>query len=86
VPWIFILILSQSKETPSEKLGSNLRRIFIERGSDFFEQRDNPHKTNDQSKPVNEGETDTESDDPVPKTMTVEELYMMRMEILPQLL
>ncbi|KAF8165297.1 subunit 17 of mediator complex-domain-containing protein [Crassisporium funariophilum] len=83
----------EPKETSSAKLDSNLRRIFIERGADFFDRKEGLQSRPDTTN-AEEPELDTsvvtdneEPSDPerVSKAMTTEELYSMRMEILPQL-
>lgn len=69
------------REDPTSKIGKNLARIFQEKGHDFFDkyllgsfvEKDEA----DEEKPK-------ESDDNV-QPMTPEELFKMRMEILPQL-
>jgi mediator of RNA polymerase II transcription subunit 17 len=76
--------ICQSKEPPSAKLASTLTKIFAERGFDIFEKRDDPSRTD-------EG-PDTSPDDMIDETdaaqkpMSVDELYAMRMEIMPHLL
>ncbi|KAF9534277.1 subunit 17 of mediator complex-domain-containing protein [Crepidotus variabilis] len=77
----------EPKQAPSARLETNLRRIFIERGSDFFEKRDDPTRTkDDNTKDPKDVEDIAENDPDVPpKPMTVEELFAMRMEIIPQL-
>jgi mediator of RNA polymerase II transcription subunit 17, fungi type len=73
-------------------LGDNLRRIFTERGADFFEQ--NPpgfletgvlrsSEPKEQSNEADEEDSDEESGESKP--MTVDELFKMRMEIMPNL-
>lgn len=80
-----------SQESPGAKLGDNLKRIFLERGYDFFEQDDeermaNKDATKEKVKEVKDamksGE-DTHASDIKP--MSLEELNNMRMELLPQL-
>lgn len=77
------------KETASAKLGASLRRIFLERGTDFFERKEGPENTvqaavGDTGIPRDPA-THTPSGS-TQKIMTVEELHAMRSEILPQLL
>ncbi|KDR83691.1 hypothetical protein GALMADRAFT_55752 [Galerina marginata CBS 339.88] len=81
----------EPRESASVKLETNLRRIFLERGADFFERRDGllsdskPQNTAG-AEQVENGEEDVAGDsDPVTKTMSVEELYAMRVEIMPHL-
>lgn len=69
------------REDPISKIGENLRRIFVEKGHDFFDK----HLTGselDKDEVVEERQK--EHDDNV-QPMTPEELFKMRMEILPQL-
>jgi mediator of RNA polymerase II transcription subunit 17, fungi type len=80
-----------SKQNPTSVLRDNLRRIFIERGFDFFEKQKGasleehvlasgePAEVKDAVK----GDIDG---NPTTKIMSTEELFNMRMEILPQLL
>lgn len=83
----------EPKENPTKQLGENLRRIFIERGVDFFE-RNGGHvledgTLNQESVSKDNAETeaaDGDDDEATLKVMTSEELFKMRMEILPQLL
>jgi mediator of RNA polymerase II transcription subunit 17 len=80
-----------SKQSSTSALGENLRRIFIERGFDFFDKHkgvplqdalasDQRVRAEDASEPVKS------KANPATKIMTTEELFDMRMEILPQLL
>jgi mediator of RNA polymerase II transcription subunit 17 len=76
-----------SKENAAQGLGDKLRRVFIERGADFFER--SPSSLIDEEVAVEEGQgdaNDNDEDEAMAKFMTMEELYKMRMEILPQLL
>ncbi|KAJ4478166.1 subunit 17 of mediator complex-domain-containing protein [Lentinula aciculospora] len=81
----------EPKETPTEVLGRNLQRIFEERGLDFFERLkdgslqsdvlpsiDAADKQEDESK-------DATSDDEGGHTMTKDELYTLKIEVMPQL-
>lgn len=74
-----------SKEPASARLASNLTKIFAERGFDIFEKRDGPSTTD-------EGPDTFVDDDLVDekgaaqKPMTVDELYAMRVEVMPHLL
>lgn len=83
------------KEIPATKLGDNLRRIFQERGTDFFEKNKNLLKEDraesEDKQPKLEASDAVENlqlaqAQDLPKVMTVEELFAMRSEILPQLL
>ncbi|KAG2042791.1 subunit 17 of mediator complex-domain-containing protein [Suillus americanus] len=78
-------------QDPIKLLGENLRRIFIERGVDFFERQDALRATGDLSIPQT---LDTKDDKVEPDQqeegvsnahMNPEELFKMRMEIMPQL-
>ncbi|KAL4241971.1 Mediator of RNA polymerase II transcription subunit 17 [Abortiporus biennis] len=64
-------------------LGENLHRIFLERGHDFFDKR---HDQPREELPADEGE-DSRQKSPSEATqpMSPEELFKMRMEIVPQL-
>jgi mediator of RNA polymerase II transcription subunit 17, fungi type len=73
-------------------LGENLRRIFIERGVDFFERQDTLRATGDLSIPQaldtkdDKVESDQQEEGVSKAHMNPEELFKMRMEIMPQLL
>ncbi|KAF8205025.1 subunit 17 of mediator complex-domain-containing protein [Pholiota molesta] len=80
----------EPKETSTTKLEANLRRIFLERGSDFFEKNESAHlgRYGPSGVVVHEDsaeEPSPEEPDSIPKSMTMEELYKMKSEILPQL-
>ncbi|KAI0081763.1 hypothetical protein K474DRAFT_1635087 [Panus rudis PR-1116 ss-1] len=66
------------------KIGKNLHRIFLERGHDFFEKGIENSRI-----PSSEGDdvdADNEKEDTAAaQTMSPEELFRMRMEIIPQL-
>ncbi|KAJ6536623.1 subunit 17 of mediator complex-domain-containing protein [Mycena sp. CBHHK59/15] len=71
---------------PGKALGERLRRVFAERGLDFFERNDGhinalSATTDDASEPADD-EAQTEV---AAGPMTPEDLYKMRMEVLPQL-
>lgn len=70
-------------EDPISKVGENLRRIFLERGVDFFERYSGgveiPKDEASDEKPKDE------ADDMQIQPMTPEELLKMRMDIMPQL-
>ncbi|PPQ98517.1 hypothetical protein CVT24_004008 [Panaeolus cyanescens] len=84
--FIYEPVLSQA-----EKRDVNLRRIFQERGHNFFEIHDATATASICPSTINEEEPSQDSDlgakaeTDVRKTMTVEELYAMRSEIMPQL-
>ncbi|KAI9508929.1 subunit 17 of mediator complex-domain-containing protein [Russula earlei] len=77
-------------EHPGTKLGENLRRIFVERGLDFFDQDEEQRKA---SKPIDGQVAAPQSKDAVnqlsdgqtTESMSPEALSNMRLEILPQL-
>jgi mediator of RNA polymerase II transcription subunit 17, fungi type len=80
-------------EQPGTRLGENLRRMFLERGLDFFNQDEEQRQAN---KPVTEdhaASSQSRENDNVNKlsdgqnteTMSPEALSNMRLEILPQL-
>ncbi|RDB22683.1 Mediator of RNA polymerase II transcription subunit 17 [Hypsizygus marmoreus] len=79
----------EPKESSTKILGENLRRIFTERGVDFFDRVEGGSQTQESSLAI---EDEDKSRTPEPsdesaatQSMTVEELFKMRMEILPQL-
>jgi mediator of RNA polymerase II transcription subunit 17 len=93
----FMLTISRlaRKEIPATRLGENLRRIFQERGTDFFKKNKNPVQrefAESEDKQLHlEASNTAENEQSVetknlPEVMTVEELFAMRSEILPQLL
>ncbi|KAL0574670.1 hypothetical protein V5O48_007286 [Marasmius crinis-equi] len=83
------------KESTAKLLGENLRRIFIERGPDFFEKNPNGFlksgalnselATKDPQDEPGLKADESETDEMTVKPMTVEELFKMRMEVMPQL-
>ncbi|KAG2077367.1 hypothetical protein BDR04DRAFT_1132147 [Suillus decipiens] len=78
-------------QDPTKLLGENLRRIFIERGVDFFERQDALRATGDLSIPQaldtkdDKDEPDQQEEGISKAHMNPEELFKMRMEIMPQL-
>ncbi|KAG5649016.1 hypothetical protein DXG03_000365 [Asterophora parasitica] len=79
----------EQKESSTKTLGENLRRIFIERGVDFFD-RTKGHESEERPASVEDEESSDTSEHPneatsMAQTMTVEELFKMRTEIIPQL-
>ncbi|KAG6890572.1 hypothetical protein C0992_000580 [Termitomyces sp. T32_za158] len=78
-------------ENPAKTVGDNLRRIFIERGADFF---DRNHRHEQEQSPLTH-DVDTcdasdtsespEQDSSSTQAMNVEELLRMRADIIPQL-
>lgn len=82
-------MLSCRKETSSARLDANLRRIFLERGADFFDRKEGLHSSSTRLEIKQSHSIDDDAPDEsenTSKSMTVEELYAMRMELLPQLL
>jgi mediator of RNA polymerase II transcription subunit 17 len=73
---------------PQKSLAERLRRVFAERGLDFFDRNTNGLASL-AAAPTDSDDT-PEEDEPLPETapgpMTPEELYKMRVEVLPQLL
>ncbi|KAG6828400.1 hypothetical protein H0H92_008142 [Tricholoma furcatifolium] len=74
----------EKKESSTKILGDNLRRIFIERGVDFFEKnKDQRMFKRDAAENADvEHSEDAEQDSPTTRHMNVEELMKMRSEIL----
>ncbi|KAF8843129.1 hypothetical protein BDN67DRAFT_924851 [Paxillus ammoniavirescens] len=79
-------------ENPTTVLGENLGRIFLERGIDFFERQDHLSSAGDgqvaqprESSPVPDEDGDHTVADSTKLSMSPEELFKMRMEIIPQL-
>jgi hypothetical protein len=84
---VFIL----RKESSSARLDTNLRRIFLERGADFFDRKEGLQSSSTrleikQSQGIDDASVASIESENTSKSMTVEELYAMRMELLPQLL
>ncbi|KAE9410597.1 hypothetical protein BT96DRAFT_984108 [Gymnopus androsaceus JB14] len=82
----------EPKETPSEVLGRNLQRILEERGQDFFERLKDgsiesgvlPSVNEEQEEEAKDVASDDEDEDSG-HTMTKDELYKLKMEVMPQL-
>ncbi|EKM59963.1 uncharacterized protein PHACADRAFT_250784 [Phanerochaete carnosa HHB-10118-sp] len=70
-------------EDPISKIGENLRRIFLERGVDFFERYHNGIEAAKDE--ASEEKPKDEAGDVQIQPMTPEELFRMRMDIMPQL-
>ena len=68
------------REEPASKLGKNLERIFLERGRDFFDKDALGAET---AKENDEEKEPAARDNSQP--MTPDELFKMRMEVMPQL-
>lgn len=74
------------KDNPSARLGANLRRIFVERGLDFFDRISGDAFISSNSSDNEEvAETKSDEDEHEPKTMKYEDLREMREEILKNL-
>lgn len=79
------------KEDPSKVLSEKLRRIFSERGVDFFDKfqgdlvSEGAPTDAQASQDADAAATGDIAEDVHQHAMTPEELYKMRMEILPQL-
>ncbi|KAK7061769.1 mediator of RNA polymerase II transcription subunit 17 [Favolaschia claudopus] len=81
---------------PQKSLAERLRRVFAERGVDFFERNANdlssltadpkePSAEDDQSDGDEEPAGEEKDESATPGPMTPEDLYKMRVEVLPQL-
>ncbi|KAI6047138.1 subunit 17 of mediator complex-domain-containing protein [Pisolithus marmoratus] len=77
----------ETPEHPTKLLGENLRRIFNERGVDFFERQDSlPSGVAQPLDAADQPNEDEESVlDPAKTVLTPEELYNLRKECIPQL-
>lgn len=80
------------RESTSQKLGHDFSRIFAERGADFFEKvkthglNDDTGSSSGQSDQVDESSKQIDSEKQAAvHPMTPEELFQMRVEMLPQL-
>ncbi|KAI0638177.1 subunit 17 of mediator complex-domain-containing protein [Trametes polyzona] len=77
------------RDDPIEAIGVKLRRVFQERGLDFFEKQKNsrtlppPQSQNATIQEEDTAESDAQTE--TSHTMTPEELHKMRMNLLPQL-
>lgn len=71
-------------ETASEKLSDDIRRIFLERGTDFFRKDPSERQRLDELQKA-EGEKSDDEEDEKGRPMTAEELWPMREELLRQL-
>ncbi len=80
------------KQTTSQVLGENLRRIFLERGVDFFEKTkdgnlaDRIAEAHVDVKDTSLDTSENDDEEDGPSIMTSEELFKMRSEITSQLL
>ncbi|KAF9009018.1 subunit 17 of mediator complex-domain-containing protein [Cyathus striatus] len=94
-PFLFWRIshLLGMKESSSARLRKDLKRIFNERGADFFERKSTLHGQESQSQGDNDSkapgaeteENVDETDENDIKPMSMEELHRMRTEIFPHL-
>lgn len=77
----------ESPENPTKLLGENLRRIFFERGVDFFERQDSLPSGVAQSLEAADQPSEDEENalDPAKTVLTSEELLSLRMECIPRL-
>lgn len=87
------MLIGLSPENLTRLLGENLRRIFIERGHDFFERQDNLRSGGESivAQPLETTEhldTDEEvtEESATRASLSPEELFNMRRECIPQLL
>ncbi|KAI0089208.1 subunit 17 of mediator complex-domain-containing protein [Irpex rosettiformis] len=71
----------EPREDPTTKIGKNLTRIFQEKGHDFFDK----YSLGSQSDAEEVDEDKQKEQDDNVQPMTPEELFRMRIEILPQL-
>lgn len=79
-----LLILVVRREDPTAAVGTKLRRIFLERGLDFFEaEKDACTTVHDVQDEENDGDTTPGEGKAAELShhMTPEELYKMRMEL-----
>lgn len=76
-----LTVCTTRREDPASKIGEKLRRVFIEKGHGFFDKYV-AGTLLDKVEVVEEKQKD--ADDSV-QPMTPEELFKMRMEVLPQL-
>jgi mediator of RNA polymerase II transcription subunit 17 len=85
-----------SKDDPARGLGDRLRRIFIERGIDFFDKNrgqslqqgiltNGKNRADMEDEALGNVKSHEEIQEQSDRAMTPEELFKMRMEILPQL-
>ncbi|KAJ7507873.1 subunit 17 of mediator complex-domain-containing protein [Mycena galericulata] len=76
----------EPEQDPQKSLAERLRRVFAERGVDFFDRNNAqlpaPPAHQDDSETLPD---DTPAQDAAPGPMTPEDLYKMRVEVLPQL-
>lgn len=95
LPFVIWLTVFFRKEDPTKSLGDKLRRIFVERGVDFFDNNQgsqlqegiltNSQNADDTGGDAHGEEEDSEILETSNRVMTTEDLFKMRMEILPQL-
>ena len=76
---------SSSKVDLISSIGENLRRIFLERGHDFFDRTHNGVTTAEIPTQADDEDKAKEETSESAQAMTPEELFKMRMELIPQL-
>ncbi|TFK55925.1 hypothetical protein OE88DRAFT_1716574 [Heliocybe sulcata] len=78
----------EPREDPSQVLGDKLRRIFLERGLDFFDKHGVARHADNEDDTENPEDAEVEQDAEETRRiqpMTAEELFRMRMQLMPQL-
>ena len=84
--WLYRMV---RREDPTAAVSTKLRRIFLERGLDYFEAEKGaqPSASRESQEAVEPSDSPRGNEDPPEQThhMTPEELYKMRMESLPHL-
>ena len=85
----YLLTSSPRAPDPNKQLAENIRRVFTERGHDFFEKRDAASGridvANSNGPDDMDEETDAEAASSSTQPMTPEQLLKMRSDILPRL-
>lgn len=80
---------SRRAPDPNKQLAEDIRRVFAERGHDFFEKRDaaNGRIDNEDSSGLDENheETSAETASSSTQPMTPDQLFKMRSDIIPRL-
>jgi mediator of RNA polymerase II transcription subunit 17 len=84
-PCRYFLDAPASVQTPSAKLADHLRRIFRERGTDFFQKKSSERAQPDSAESTSDDEPSNEGKGRDAKPMTTDELFKLRAEILPKL-
>ncbi|OBZ70158.1 Mediator of RNA polymerase II transcription subunit 17 [Grifola frondosa] len=76
----------EPRDDPSLNVSEKLRRIFVERGLNFFEKQKEKHAKEDLPENTDDSSQErTSSQEPATHMMSPEELLKMRMDIMPQL-